>query len=556
MPPVNKINMNAKENRKSYSLEVISTRQSALDRELSLFMENITKRRFLEISEQVKNSTVGQKKTVGGKLKLRMPISTIAGFGNQSEQTLMAAFGWYWEPLLYDLAFFDEMRVSVSLISGQIQKMMDTALCGFRLANDDPKVLKNLNELLVYNQNVNLRESIRRCMIDMFTLGNTYTKPEWTKTVKGMTTLEVIRPIRSNAVRKLRNEKLATEGYVQLLHRPSEFILGGTPHTPTIYLYDEILCGMQRSYGWYAYGEPLLASLPLMVRLKLTMERDLAEMLHQHLPRVVVTFSPDEQMNQEQVDAALGDLTNKISQMRPTDNFSTTPDVKIDYVGPQGHALDFSSTQKHIEEQLFYVLPFAPSIMGLDSKSNPYDSQQHWTVACHTAYDLRSAIDVMFRPMFRIIEEDWGCSEITIAYDDLDPEMTQKHAETDEYVTNNAVLKRDNGFLDQDTAAIQATAHHPDGPVKKAAKPGAIPPPVDNTGAKTNGIPNSPKKSGNPKPSKGKQPVQGNGKVRSKGPKKDGTAVPDKDNRPKGKRHSFQDEALTQWAIDELEEED
>ncbi len=556
MDSINKINQNIKKERRKFSISVVNPQKDVFQKEMSLFMEHVTKRRFLELAGSIKDSTVGQKKGVGGKLKLRLPISTLAGFGNQSEQTLMAAFGWYWEPLLYDLAFFDEMRSSVSLISGQVQKLIDTALCGFRIANDDPDILKDLNELLVYNQNVNLRESVRRCMIDTFTLGNSYTKPEWTKTQDGRTTLEVIRPVRSNAIRKLRNEKLATEGYVQLLHRPSEFILGGTPHTPTIYLYDEMLCGMQRSFGWYAYGEPLLASLPMMVKLKLTMERDLAEMLHQHLPRVVVTFSPDEQMNQEQVDAALADLKQDISQMRPSDQYATTPDVKIEYVGPQGHSLDFSPTQKHIEEQLFYVLPFTPSIMGLDSKSNPYDSQQHWTVACYTAYDLRHAIDVMFRPMFRIIEEDWGCGPITFAYDDLDPEMTQKHAETDEYVTNNAVLKRDNGFLDQDTAAIQATAHHTDGPVKKAAKPGVVLPPVDNTGAKTNGIPNSPKKSGNPKPAKSKQPVKGNGRVRSKGPKKDGTKVPDKDNRPKGKRHSFQQDALAQWAISELEDDD
>ncbi len=540
MPPIIKTNKNVKESRKTYSFEVLKNSKDDFEKDISAFMEHFTKRRFFELSEQIKNSNVSQKKGVGSKLKLRLPISTIAGFGNQSEQTLMSAFGWYWEPLLHDLVFFDEMRGAVSLISGQVQKLIDTALTGFRLANDDPQVLKDLNELLVYNQNVNLRESVRRCMIDVFSLGNCYTKPEWAKTQDGRTALEVIRPIRANSMRKLRNDKLATEGYVQLLHRPSEFILGGTPHTPTIYLYDEVLCGMQRSYGWYAYGEPLMASLPFATRLKLQMERDLAEMLHQHLPRIVVTFSPDEQMNQEQVDNALADLTTKISQMRPTDNFSTTPDVKIDYAGPQGHALDFSSTQKHIEEQLFYVLPFTPSIMGLDSKSNPYDSQQHWTIACHTAYDLRHAIDVMFRPMFRVLEEDWGCGPISIAYDDLDPEMTQKHAETDEYVTNNAVLKRDNGFINQDDAAIQATAHHKDGPVKKAAKPGAIPPPVDPNAAKASPAPKNPSSN----------------KVRKKGPKGDGTKVPDKDNRPKGKRHSHQEDALTQWAISELEDED
>lgn len=528
-----------KEKRKNYSIEVIKNQKDEFEKDMNEFMDNYRKKRFLELAEQIKDSTIAQKKGVGSKLKLRLPISTLAGYGNQSEQTLMSAFGWYWEPLLHDLAFFDEMRASVPLISGQVQKLVDLALDGFKVSCDDLEVIKDIKDLLINNQNVNLKESIRRCMIDIFSLGNCYAKPEWQKLPDGRITLEVIRPIRANAIRKLRNENLATEGYVQLLHRPSEFILGGTPHTPTIYLYDEVLCGIQRSFGWYAYGEPLFASLPFAVRLKLQMERDLAEMLHQHLPRIIMTFSPDDQMNQDQVDKALADLTSKISQMKATDNFATTPDVAITYAGPAGHALDFSSTQKHIEEQLFYVLPFAPSIMGIDSKSNPYDSQQHWTLVVKIAQGLRDAINVMFRPMFKIIEEDWGCSEISISYNDLDPEMTQKHAETDEYVTNNAVLKRDNGFIDQDTAARQATSHHSDGPVKKAAKPGAIPPPVSNVDVSSSGTPKNPS----------------GGKVRAKGPKKDGTKVPDKDKRPKGKRHSYQSYALTEWALNQLEDE-
>lgn len=536
MPP--KLNAKVKENRKQYVFRRVGNEKDSFVKEMDVFIKQFSDERFLEIYEGIKRSGIKQKQKVGKDIKLRLPISTIAGFGNQSEQTLMAAFGWYWEPLLHDLVFYEEMRESVSLIAGQIQKLVDTALCGFKICNDDPKIVKQIEDLLVNNQNVNLKESIRNAMIDIFSLGNCYKKPEWIKLQNGQTSLEVIRPIRANAIRKLRNENLATEGYVQLLHRPSEFILGGTPHTPTIYLYDEVICGMQRSQNWYAYGSPLCASLPFVLKLKLQMERDLAEMLHQHLPRIVMTFSPAEQMNQEQVDDSIDDLKSEVSQMRPTDNFITTPDVRVEYVGPQGHSMDFSPTQQHIEEQLFYVLPFARAIMGLDSKSNPYDSQQHWTLACNIAADLRDAIKVMFRPMFKILEEDWGCSEISIGYDDLDPEMTQKHAETDEYVANNAVLKRDNGFIDQDTAAKQATAHHADGPVKKAARPGAIPPPVDNTGVKDGGAPGG-----------------AGSKVRTKGPKKDGTKVPDKDNRPKGKRHAREQDALRQWALQQLEEE-
>lgn len=516
--------------------------RSTFAKEMDEFINSYKQKRYYELVESLE-AIGGKRSDSTRKIKLKLPLKQLMGFGNQSEQTLMAAFGWYWEPLLHDLAFFEEMRDSVSLIDGQIQKLIDLALDGLRLYIDDDEdgdVTQELQDKLFDDQNVNMRESIRRCMTDLFTLGNCYTKPEWTRDENGKLIPLVIRPIRANSVRKLRDDTLATMGYVQLLHRPSEFIMGGTPHTPTIYTYDEILCGIMRSYGWYAYGKPLGASLPFVMRLKLQMERDLAEMLHQHLPRILLTWSPGEQMNQDQVNAGLADLKTKVQAMRPTDQWVTTPDVAVDYKGPMGHALDFSPTQRHIEEQLFYVLPFAPSTFGLDSKNNPFDSQQHWTITVKIANNLRSSIEVMFAPMLRQIADDWGCGKIELKYNDLDPEMTQKHAETDEYVANNAILKRDAGFIDQDKAAQDATKHHPDGPVKKAAEPGPISPPIDPNAVKDGGAPKNP---------------SGNKKVRKKGPKGDGTKVPDKEPRAKGRRHARELYALTEWALLQLEED-
>lgn len=527
-----------RDQKRSKITTVSSHRASEVGRDFQKFISSFTERRFLELAEAAKVSKRSGSSS-GKKVRLKLPVSQLLGWGQNSERALQAAFGWYWEPLLHDLVFFEEMRDAVSLIDGSVQKLADLAMDGFKLQVDDEKSAVDLDKALIKDQNVNLRESIRRSMIDIYTLGNCYAKPEMWRDAKGRLVPKVIRPIRANALRKLRDDTLATEGYVQLLHRPSEFILGGTPHTPTIYTYDELICGIMRSYGWYAYGKPLLASLPFVLRLKLQMERDLAEMLHQHLPRIDIKFTPDEQMNQEQVDESIAGVKADVAAMRPTDNFVHTPDIEIDYKGPQGHTLDFAMPQKHIEEQLFYVLPFAPGIMGLDTRGNPYDSQQHWVMTTMTAKAVRSAIETMFAPMFAQIAEDWGIPVPTIGWNELDPERASTFAEAEEYTVNNAVLKRDNGFIDQDTAARQATAHHPEGPVKKAAAPGKLPPPADpnKAGVGDGGAP----------------PSNRGGKVRKMGPKGDGTKVPDKDKRPKGQRHSAAFDPVAQEALDELD---
>jgi hypothetical protein len=246
--------------------------------------------------------------------------------------------------------------------------------------------------------------------------------------------------------------------------------------------------------------------------------------LHQHVPRIDLLFTPDDQMNQEQVDQAMSDINAAIAKLKSTDNFSHTPDVTIEYKGPQGKSLDFQGPQEHIEHQLFYVLPFAPAVMGLDSTANPFDSQERWTVSVSIADGLRTAVSRMFAPSLKRIADDWGIESITIGWQELDPTNQQELAMAEEYQVNNAALKRDNGFIDQDEAARQGTSHQKGGPVKAAAAPGKLPPPVD---------PNKPQPGDGPA-----NPTASKVTNKDKGPKKDGRKVPQSDKRPAGKRHS------------------
>ena len=498
---------------------------SDIVRDINTFMESWKQERFLEITSAVEAVAIAQgNNNSGKKVKVNLPASALQAGGKAAERSLMQALGWYWEPLLHDLAFFEEMRDSVPIIDGSVQKLVDVALDGFKLQCEDPDVQQELEMALLDDPNVDLRETFRNAMIDLYSLGNCYKVPIWTTNENGRKVPKVFRPIRANALRKLRDEDLYLEGFVQLLHRPSEFIMG-VPSIPTLYTTDQVLWGIMRSYGWYAYGRPALSSLPFMTRLKLTMERDLAEMLHQHVPRINITFTPDDQMSQEQVDSALADTASDVGKLRSTDNYVHTPDVTFEYAGPENKGLDFQAPQKHIEEQLFYVLPFAPAIMGRDSQANPFDSQQHWTLATMIAESLRTAVVRMFKPCLNTLAQAWGIEGgITVAWGELDPTKQQQMGEAEELNINNAALNRDNGFLDQDHAAKRATSFHKDGGVSKAAAPGKLPPPID---------PNKPDPAA---PGAGKTVVDKT-KNRDKGPNKDGTKAPQSDKRPKGRRH-------------------
>jgi len=496
------------------------------ERELTDFMQNQMRSQFLSIldviEEQAPGSTseAAQKSKSKKKVKVEVPASMLTGKGSGSERMMMQRLGWYWEPMLFDLNFYEEMRDSIPLIDGEVQKFLDIVFDGFSLHcgdEADPQVSQDLQDELLNDQDVDLLETLRNAALDIYFLGNVFKVPKWKTDDKGRKTLKTLKPVRASAMRALRDEDLILEGFVQLLHRPSEFLVGNTPSIPTIWKADEVLWGKMRTYGWYAYGRPLPTSLPFVLKIKLQMEKELAEMLHQHLPRVDIIFTPDQQMNQEQVDEALTDVKTKVAKLKANDNFAHTPDTTIAYIGPGGHALNAESSQSHIESQHFYIFPLSPAIQGLDSTANPFDSQQRWSVMCMLAGALRTRIEHFIRPVLKVYQTEWKLpAPITFGWSQLDPERQSTQAQADEYQINNAAANRDHGFIDQDTAAQQATSNRRGGPVKKAAAPGEIPPPTPP------GDPTSPSP-----------------KVQNPGPKRDGTKVPAPDKRPKGKRHSL-----------------
>lgn len=485
---------------------------SELGKQISQFCREFSKDQFLRFAEDSKK--------VPGKGKIKVPGGMLSK-GMANENIIMAGLGWYWEPLLHDLAFLDQMRDSIPLLSGAYSKFSDMVMDGFAIQHEDPQVVKRFEEALLWS-GIDFDEVIRESIFELLTIANCYRKPIYEGGGKNLT-LVTLRPVRANAIRKLRDENLVTEGYVQLLHRPSEFIFGGTPQTPDISLADEFLCGWSFSKDWYAYGVPPIASLPFITKMKVQMERDLAELLHQHVPRIDITYTPEEQMNQDQVEEAVAGVRSDVAKLQPTDNFVHTPDTEIDYKGPMGKALDFSGGTNHVEDQFYAVLPLGPHLLGRTFTINPIMAQQLWRLSNVLAKRLRTRVYVMYRPMLKKLADAWGIPDVPLfKFNDLDSETQNLQAQTDEYQIQNAASLRDNGFISQDDAAQHATRHKPGGPVKQAAADGPIAPPID--------------------PNKIPPPGAGDatgGKVRNadKGPKKPNRSAPTPDKRTKGKRH-------------------
>ena len=451
--------------------------------------------------------------------------------GLDSEKKTMGYFSLYWEPLLHDLAFLEEMRDNISLIAGAFQKFTDLVMEGFHLECEDPANNDEINDLMVNDPTVDFAEIMRNSIFQLATIANAFYVPEYVNDDQGFR-VSNFRPVRATAMRKLRDENLKTLGYVQLLHRPAEIFYGGLS-APTFWNPEDVCCGIAYSDGWYAYGKPPLAALPFVTKMKLQMERDMIEMLHQHVPRIDVTYTPDQQMNDESVQAALTKAGSEIGALKPTDNYIHTPDFTFEYKGPNGKALEFSGPLKYVQDQMYAILPLLSAYLSGDLNINPITAQQAFRVECAIANMLRQRVNVMFAPMFKRVAQERDLGSIKAVFTDLDAETAEITARTQEYQSQNAASNRDNGFIDQDTAAQHATVKSPGGKVKKAAEPAAIPPPAPALD------PNKQQPSDAAPPSKGGKSKVGDSK---KGPKAADRSAPTPDKRPRGKRH---EDALT-----------
>lgn len=498
-------------------------RDGSLMSEINAYMADFAVDRFTTVYQEASDNKGRRgKATGGGSPRLGAKVGAGLGRGTQSEKNLMSALGFYWEPLLHDIAFFEGMRDSVTLLEGAYQKMTDLIMDGFEISSPDPEIKQWLSDNLVHSQQVDFAEVVRSSVYELLTISNAYKRPVYGAVANVGTVIKSFVPIRVTALRKYRDEDLITQGYIQLLHRPAEF-LHGAPSIPTIYTGDEICCGVMHTHGWYAYGVPSLAAMPFVIKMKLQMERDIAEMLHQHVPRIDITYSPDEQMNQEQVDKAIADVKTQVASLAPTDNLVHTPDTIIEYKGPLGKAMDFSGPQNHVEAQHFYSLPISPDVLGANQNVNAYTAQQRWHMTAVTAGALRQRVFTMLKPALDYISEANGWAKAswpTFNWATIDSATDYQQSQTSEIQIANAATKRDQGFIDQDTAAKDATRSHKGGPVRKAAAPGALPVPISPTSAA---------------PSKTEPTTSGKVKNKDKGPS--GKIGPKTDPRPKGKRH-------------------
>lgn len=414
--------------------------------EITQFIEHFSKSRALQVVES------------GDVKAIKSYASTLAekaGSGNETQ--MMKKFGWYWEPLLHDLIFFEEMRDAVATISGAYESFADFVVSGLEIKCSDPKAQKKVHDLL-FNYRVNFYEVVRRSAFEIASIGNTYCAPIYKRTAKDGFFIKNFKPIRATAMRVLRDDDLATEGYVQLLHRPSEFLVAGAPSTPTFWDAADICYGYTFTKNWYAYGAPPFASLPFVVRLKLTMERDIAEILHKHVPRIDVKYTPEQQMTQEKVNSHIKDLKGELSKMTAQQDFVHTPDVEIEYIGPNGKMVDATSTQNHTEEQIFRVLPMTPALLGAALQVNPELAQEQWRMTVIKAANIRRSLNTMYEPVMTRIQQELRLDERPeLAFDSLDDQTQKTQAETHELQISNADKMRDSGYVSQDEAARHAT---------------------------------------------------------------------------------------------------
>ncbi len=136
--------------------------------------------------------------------------------------------------------------------------------------------------------------------------------------------------------------------------------------------------------GLSPYGRSPLLALPLVVKLQQQLLQDMS--LAQHnagYPTVHFRMTMPEQQDREleneynqRLSAELESLRDEVREKRADSNLVTFDNVEIQYVGPNGHSVQWSESIQAISEQVISALHLAPFMIGRN-----WGTTQSWGTA-------------------------------------------------------------------------------------------------------------------------------------------------------------------------------
>lgn len=167
----------------------------------------------------------------------------------------------------------------------------------------------------------------------------------------------------------------------------------------------------------------------------------------------------------EMVGKVQADLLRAYAGLQPDDAFAHTNDIEVKTATgaiDTGVLEGVESMIEALERMAMRALKTTPLMMGLTDGMSEANANRQWEIYAAGAKSLQHLAETILARRFEVALEAQGiAADVTFQFAELRAAEELRDAQTMNAKLMNAILARDQGFIDQDEAAMMAVGHAP-----------------------------------------------------------------------------------------------
>lgn len=208
--------------------------------------------------------------------------------------------------------------------------------------------------------------------------------------------------------------------------------------------------------GDSAYGTSLLRSVPFVVSTMLQIEDSIGKIYKRYgAPKYHVSYNPANNIPDDQMTKRMDLIRDEFGHIQSDSDFFSNGDITVSVLTPGAGAISFTEELQHIVEQLLSGLGLPAALLGYNYGSTETHTKEQGMLLVSNLKNSQSIVRrVLENSLFTLIAQVYDLSEIPqFEWDEIQIRDDYQDAQTDEIKIRNAITKRDNGLIDQNTAA-------------------------------------------------------------------------------------------------------
>lgn len=355
-----------------------------------------------------------------------------------------------------DLELYHAMVVNIPILTGAINAYTRMINSGYDILCDDDTIL---NETWDIVERIDLDGTLNRVINQMETYGFCGVEVVLNDDKTDIVRLKVI-DSRTLRVQKDKFGNIISYKQIVGITENQNGNAGSVGIAPGVIELDpETIMYFQRNPDSdSSYGVSLLRPLPFVTAIMLQIQDSIGKIYHRYgAPKYHIKYSPQGNIPDDMMAKRIDIIRDEFSNLEPESDFFSNGEIEIDVLAAGTGAIKFTEELRHIIEQILSGLGLPAAVLGYNYGSTETHTKEQGVLLVSNLQNSQKIIkrqieNQLFNLIARVYnfdnipEFEWNTIQIRDEYQD---------AQTDELKIQNVLVKRDNGLITQDQAAIE-----------------------------------------------------------------------------------------------------